>query len=81
MLAGLKVDGIAAFQIVVGAVGYQFDSESYLTSIETKMEMHCFPLARVLRIMANNGVEVLSIEPDDWACDFGLSMTVIGRKV
>ena len=80
-LAQLKLGGIAVFQVVVGSAGYEFECDRYLASVETQMEMHCLPLTAILKIFADVGIAVSSIEPDDWASDFGLSMTVIGQRV
>jgi SAM-dependent methyltransferase len=80
-LAQLKLGGVAVFQVVVGSAGYEFESDRYLASVENQMEMHCLPLTEILKIFANVGIAVSSIEPDDWASDFGLSMTVIGQRV
>jgi SAM-dependent methyltransferase len=80
MLSRLEKGGLAIFQLVVAATGYNFNSKDFLDSEEQNMDMHCIPLADVVTIMSQCEVEVLRIEPDDWASTFGLSMTFFGRK-
>ena len=79
-LSRLKIEGVAIFQVVVAAAGYEFKSLEYLASPEKWIDMHCLPLAKIFEILSESGVKVLRIEPDTWACDFGLSMTVVGVK-
>ena len=80
MLSRLEQGGVAIFQVVVAANGYEFNAKKFLATKELMMDMHCIPLVDVVSIMTKCGIEILRIDPDDWASSFGLSMTFVGKK-
>ncbi len=66
LLAALSPGGIGFFQIPVFKVGYSFLIEKYLQEDnQTNMEMHFFPQADLLQLVADAGCRVCELFEDD----------------
>lgn len=66
LLAALSPGGIGFFQIPVFKVGYSFLIEKYLQeNNQTNMEMHFFPQADLLQLVADAGCRVCELFEDD----------------
>ena len=79
LLAQLRPGGIAFFQVPTYQAGYRFRIDDYL-AVEngTKMEMHFFPQAALLDLVAAQDCRVLEIREDD---SIGLSVTTISNNL
>ena len=74
LLSTLSPGGIGFFQIPVFKAGYRFLIEPYLQEDnQTNMEMHFFPLADLLQLVANAGCRICELYEDD-AIGTSLSM-------
>lgn len=79
LLALLKPDGIAFFQIPTYKAGYRFRIDDYLdVKNATDMEMHYLPQAALLELIAKSGCRILEIREDD---STGLSVTAISNNL
>jgi len=66
LLSALSPGGIGFFQIPVFKAGYKFLIEAYLQEEnQTNMEMHFFPQAELLQLVANSGCRVCELHEDD----------------
>lgn len=66
LLGALSLGGIGFFQIPVFKAGYKFLLEPYLQEDnQTNMEMHFFPQAELLKLVANAGCRVCELYEDD----------------
>lgn len=79
LLAQLRPGGVAFFQVPTYKAGYRFRIDDYL-AVEngTEMEMHFFPQAALLDLIAAQGCRVLEIREDD---SIGLSVTAISNNL
>ena len=79
LLAQLNPGGIAFIQVPTYKAGYRFQIDEYL-AIEngTTMEMHFFPQAALLELIAQQGCRVLEIREDD---AIGLSVTSVSNTL
>jgi 2-polyprenyl-3-methyl-5-hydroxy-6-metoxy-1,4-benzoquinol methylase len=79
LLAQLRPGGIAFFQVPTYKAGYRFRIDDYLAVDNgTEMEMHFFPQAALLDLIAAQGCRVLEIREDD---SIGLSVTAISNNL
>jgi 2-polyprenyl-3-methyl-5-hydroxy-6-metoxy-1,4-benzoquinol methylase len=84
LLAALNPGGIGLFQIPVFKAGYKFLIEPYLNEDnQTSMEMHFFPQAELLKLVANSECRVWEIFEDDsiGASASMLSNTLLVQKL
>jgi 2-polyprenyl-3-methyl-5-hydroxy-6-metoxy-1,4-benzoquinol methylase len=79
LLAQLNPGGVAFIQVPTYKAGYRFHIDQYL-AIEnaTSMEMHFFPQAALLELVAQQGCRVLEIREDD---AIGLSVTSVSNTL
>ena len=79
LLAQLNPGGVAFIQVPTYKAGYRFLIDQYL-AIEnaTSMEMHFFPQAALLELVAQQGCRVLEIREDD---AIGLSVTSVSNTL
>jgi SAM-dependent methyltransferase len=79
LLAHLNPGGVAFIQVPTYKAGYRFGIDQYL-AIEnsTDMEMHFFPQAALLDLVAQQGCRVLEIREDD---AIGLSVTSVSNTL
>lgn len=79
LLAQLRPGGVAFFQVPTYKAGYRFRIDDYLAVDNgTEMEMHFFPQAALLDLIAAQGCRVLEIREDD---SIGLSVTAISNNL
>lgn len=79
LLAALSPGGIGFFQIPVFKAGYKFLVEQYLQEDnQTNMEMHFFPQAELLQLVANAGCRVCELYEDD---AIGTSASMVSNTV
>ncbi|MGZ4976610.1 MAG: class I SAM-dependent methyltransferase [Methylobacter sp.] len=79
LLAQLQVGGIAFFQVPTYKAGYRFRIDEYLGHQNlTDMEMHYFPQAALLDLIAQNDCRVLEIREDD---SIGLSAIAVSNTL
>lgn len=79
LLAQLRVGGVAFFQVPTYKAGYRFRIDDYLAQgNSTEMEMHYFPQAVLLDLIAQQGCRVLEIREDD---SIGLSAITISNTL
>lgn len=79
LLAQLRIGGVAFFQVPTYKAGYCFRIDEYLGHKNlTDMEMHYFPQAALLDIVAQQGCRVLEIREDD---SIGLSVIAISNTL
>ena len=79
LLTQLRPGGVAFFQVPTYKAGYRFCIDDYLdlTNV-TDMEMHYFPQAALLDLVAEQGCRVLEIREDD---AIGLSITAVSNTL
>jgi 2-polyprenyl-3-methyl-5-hydroxy-6-metoxy-1,4-benzoquinol methylase len=79
LLAQLRPGGVAFLQLPTYKAGYRFRIDEYLShSNETDMEMHYFPQAALLDLVAAHGCRVLEIREDD---SIGLSVIAVSNTL
>lgn len=79
LLAQLRVGGVAFFQVPTYKAGYRFRIDEYLGHQNlTDMEMHYFPQAALLELIAQQDCRVLEIREDD---SIGLSAIAISNTL
>lgn len=79
LLAQLRVGGVAFLQLPTYKAGYRFQIDEYLSHHnETEMEIHYFPQAELLDLIARQGCKVLEIREDD---SIGLSVIAISNTL
>ncbi|MBZ1351040.1 class I SAM-dependent methyltransferase [Alcaligenaceae bacterium LF4-65] len=79
LLTALRPGGIGFFQIPVFKAGYKFLLESYLQEDnQTDMEMHFFPQAELLNLVANAGCRVCELYEDD---SIGASASMVSNTL
>lgn len=79
LLSALSPGGIGFFQIPVFKAGYKFLIEPYLQEDnQTNMEMHFFPQAELLQLVANCGCRVCELYEDD---AIGSSMSMLSNTL
>lgn len=79
LLAQLRIGGVAFFQVPTYKAGYRFRIDEYLAHQNlTDMEMHYFPQAALLELIAQQGCRVLEIREDD---SIGLSAIAISNTL
>lgn len=79
LLGQLRPGGVAVLQVPTYKAGYRFQINSYLDQHNTSnMEMHYFPQAQLLELIAQQGCKVLEIREDDL---IGLSVTAISNSL
>lgn len=79
LLAQLRPGGIAFFQVPTYKAGYRFRIDEYLGQKNaTNMEMHYFPQAALLDLIARQGCKLLEIREDD---AIGLSVIAVSNTV
>lgn len=79
LLSKLRPGGIAFFQVPTYKAGYRFAIDDYLEGDNTtNMEMHYFPQAPLLALIAQLDCRVLEIREDDL---IGLSVTAISNSL
>jgi SAM-dependent methyltransferase len=67
ILSKLRDGGIAYFQVPTSALGYRFDSRTYLKEFmdNTNMEMHVFPQRELFEIIKEQGCRVMEVREDN----------------
>ena len=67
ILSKLRDGGIAYFQVPTSALGYRFDSRTYLKEFmdNTNMEMHVFPQRELFQIIKEQGCRVMEVREDN----------------
>jgi 2-polyprenyl-3-methyl-5-hydroxy-6-metoxy-1,4-benzoquinol methylase len=79
LLAQLNPGGVAFIQVPTYKAGYRFQIDEYLAVDNcTSMEMHFFPQAALLELIAQQGCRVLEIREDD---AIGLSVTSVSNTL
>ena len=79
LLARLHPGGVAFLQVPTYKAGYRFRIDDYLAhQNSTDMEMHFFPQAALLELIARRGCRVLEIREDD---AIGISLTSISNTL
>jgi hypothetical protein len=67
ILSKLRDGGIEYFQVPTSALGYRFDSRTYLKEFmdNTNMEMHVFPQRELFQIIKEQGCRVMEVREDN----------------
>jgi methylase of polypeptide subunit release factors len=80
-LRTLVPDGVAIFQLPIHSPGYRFNLSEWLRQASSEdMEMHCFPLDQVLKIVAAEGCTTLEVREDHSCGEQYVSRIFVVRK-
>ncbi len=71
LLGRLRVGGQCLFQTVADLPGYSFEVESYLSTPSPQMEVHCLPMAGIIRLIRAGGLELDTVRMDSWVSAYG----------
>ncbi len=75
----LNSNGICFFQLVVDYPNYNFNIDTYLSNLGTGMEIHSFPIHKLMQIFKSNNIQVLDFRPDKFTGAYG-SYTFLAQK-
>ena len=67
ILSKLREGGIAYFQVPTYALGYRFDSKTYLRDFigNMRMEMHVYPQHKLFELIRKQGCRVVEMREDN----------------
>jgi SAM-dependent methyltransferase len=79
ILPKIRPGGAFLLQMATDTPGYSFRIDDYLAADSHGLELHCLPMARIMRLFAANGLVPLEVMMDSWTGLYG-SHTFFGVK-
>ena len=66
LIRSLRRGGVGVFQVPTYCIGYRFStSEALRSPIKFDMDMHCYPQASLLALIADEGARLIQVRDDD----------------